>query len=170
MMSAGGKRSISWTLAAGVLCLALLPLGTGAAPGDALVTASDVKGLWAKFRDGSVGTDELDVSIQVSRGVLLHGVFSITSKGNGILEVPGARIRIYDTDHDGLVFEGSLLHNRLVDVDGDGFNDIVIWGTAVLSDDDDKETGRRPVLSVFHYDPRTGRFVNTVPSKHVYVF
>ena len=138
---------------------------------DPLLTEKAVGELWGAFHAGTPGTDNLKLNIQVSASVIVTGSFSITSKGNGGLVVPGAGIRLYDSHDDGLIFDGGLLNNELVDIDGDGFKDIVLWGTSILYDDKgDKEIGRRPVLCIFRFNPKIKKFVNTVPSQDVYVY
>jgi hypothetical protein len=122
------------------------------------------------YQVGTPGTEDLNLKIVVSESISVNGRFSITSKGNGVLEVPGANIRLYGCHHDGVVFDGCLLNNELVDIDGDGFKDIVLWGTANLFDEDDKQVGERPVLCIFRFDPIVKKFINTVPSKDVYVY
>lgn len=143
----------------------------GRAVAAPLLTQQDVKKLWDTFQASTPETDSLNLSVQVSYSLKVIGNFSITSKGNGVLQVPGVNIRLYDGHDDGVVFDSFLLNNELVDVDGDGFKDIVLWGTSILYDDkDDKEIGRRPVLSIFRFDPKTKKFINTVPSQDVYVY
>ena len=155
-----------------IIFLSFILLVANRAVAAPLLTQKDVKGLENKFQEpGTSETDSLKLNVQVSVSLTVTGYFSITSKGNGELKVPGANIRLYDSHDDGVVFDGFLLNNELVDVDGDEFKDIVLWGTSILYDDnDDKEISRRPVLSIFRFEPKTNKFINTVPSQDVYVY
>lgn len=117
----------------------------------------------------SVATDPLPITLDIGKNVRLVATFEVTSKGNGGIDWDGGFLRLYDSHGDGVVFDNYLLNNELVDIDGDGFKDIVVWGVAVLTDDDDREIGRIPVVSILHFNAKTRRFEVTLSSEHIYI-
>ena len=107
------------------------------------------------------------LSVAPGRPVTFH--FEKTTKGNGGLTFPGGFARIYDVHDDCIVFAPPLLHTRLADLDGDGFADLELSGTAVLHDEKGThELGRRPVRAVFTFDPSQHRFVETLSDPSIY--
>ncbi|HKY22542.1 MAG TPA: hypothetical protein VJM31_15120 [Vicinamibacterales bacterium] len=119
----------------------------------------------------NIETGPIQLSLRLSADVSVAASVSITSKGNGVLDLPGAKVRLYDRHEDTVTFAEGLLNNELVDIDGDGLKDLVLWGTAVETDDKGtSEIERRPVLCIFKYDPHKSIFINTVPSKDVSVY
>jgi hypothetical protein len=129
-----------------VLITALLMLHITASytPAADLITQTDVNRLDATLREGMPETDILNIKFPVNSHITLKGTFSITSKGNGVLTISGLNIRIYDAHSDGVVFDGFLLHNEATDIDGDGYNDLVVWGTAIVSNGT-RNKGQRPI-------------------------
>jgi hypothetical protein len=78
-----------------------------------LVTLEQIERLLASPTSG-IATDALTVRLSVAASIVMNVTFSITSKGNGSLRVPGASIRLYDGHQDGLVFEDALLSSEHV--------------------------------------------------------
>lgn len=110
-----------------------------------------------------------DRVLSVAPGWPVPFQFEKTTKGNGGLTFPGGFARIYDAHDDGIVFDPYLLDTRLADLDGDGFADIELRGTAVFHDDKGtREIGRRRVRAVFTFVPAQRRFVETASDESIY--
>jgi len=135
-----------------------------------VLTKDVVEKLWNSYRSGTPGTESITLPIRISSALTVKGTFSISSHGNGVLSLPGVRIRLFDSNQDGVIFDGFLLENELVDIDQDGFSDLVVWGTAIQHDDEGGEIGRRSVVSIFWYDARQAVFRNTLKSVDVIAY
>lgn len=84
--------------------------------------------------------------------------FSITTKGNGGLALPGLLIRVHDEHSDGITFAGGLLRCEWRDEDSDGFLDLVVGGWADHADDRERKVKSVPLRAVFRYHPDQRRF------------
>ncbi|MEI8646392.1 hypothetical protein P4S60_18385 [Pseudoalteromonas sp. Hal040] len=86
--------------------------------------------------------------------------FSITSKGNGGFSLPGLfLVRLFDQHDDGSYFKSGLLRNELIDLDEDGYNELLFWGIAIKTDDEsEKVLGEIPVVAILKYDPKSKTF------------
>jgi hypothetical protein len=93
-----------------------------------------------------------------------------TNKGNGCLYIGGLGIRFYDNHLDLITFAGGSLEHRLADVDGDGYKDLIFWGTVENWGEKGEALGKRSILAVFRFDSSTKRFINTVSDPALYVF
>ncbi len=82
----------------------------------------------------------------------------VTSKGNGSLKLDGWQIRVCDEHDDGFVYDPPLLHLRNVDDNDDGYNDLVIFGDRVCTEDCLPGSERSAVLVVLLFDPKTRHF------------
>jgi hypothetical protein len=101
--------------------------------------------------------------IEVATGVSIEAGFEITSKGNGVVEVPGLSVRVYDTHDDGLVFRNRILRCEW-QREGDTF-EFVVSGFA------DRTEGKKesnPVRGVFRYSAKARRFEPVSCSPHIY--
>jgi hypothetical protein len=150
--------------------LIMLHITSSYTPVADLITQADVSRINATLRPGMPETDILNIKFPVNSNTSLKGTFSITSKGNGVLTISGLNIRIYDAHSDGIIFADYLLHNEATDIDQDGYNDLVVWGTAILSDEEEREITRVPVKAIFRFNPKTMKLENTLKDKHIYVF
>ncbi|WP_196140415.1 hypothetical protein [Aliikangiella sp. G2MR2-5] len=101
---------------------------------------------------------EIHKSINIGPDVILEYSFGITSKGNGGLVAINKFIRIYDTHSDGITFKNGLLNSELIDVDGDGYLDIKLWGVAVLTDEKEKSLGEKDVSALLIYSKKLKGF------------
>jgi len=94
--------------------------------------------------------------------------YSVTSKGNGSIQIGDTNIRIYDLHKDGRVFEGGLLHDELVDI-GDGVPEIMFYGIVDESDEKDEQIVKRiPVLSIWKLKPDGAGLIEVVHDDLVY--
>lgn len=116
-------------------------------------------------------TQVLDGVFRPKRGVALPYSFAITSKGNGSLVFGSYAIRIYDAHDDGLLFDAFLLDQYQRDVNADGWLDLVLTGSALLTGEKESDPRTtRHVRAVFLFDPLVHSFTNTVPDDAVYVY
>ncbi|MES2696043.1 MAG: hypothetical protein V4773_21395 [Verrucomicrobiota bacterium] len=112
--------------------------------------------------------DNAKRKIEIARGVSIDAKVQITSKGNGVIYLPGIMIRIYDAHHDGLVFRDALLQCEWRDEDGDGTLDFVVSG---IAEPDEPIAGRMipiPVRGVFRYSAKERRFQPVLCSQEIY--
>ncbi len=80
--------------------------------------------------------------------------YDLTSKGNGCLTVGDTMIKIYDIYQDCHVFEGDLLNERLIDLDGDGVREIIVYGIDdETGEKDDIVIRRTPIMSIWKLKP-----------------
>lgn len=77
-----------------------------------------------------------------------------TNKGNGGITLGGLMIRLRDAHDDGVVFDPWSLSCRWLDVDRDGYADLLVEGVAVLTE---APVQRVPVRGVFRFEPETGQ-------------
>lgn len=103
--------------------------------------------------------------IEIGKGLVASAKFSITEKGNGGLEVPGLGLRVYDAQRDGVTFSGYLLRCEWKDVNGDGYLDLVVSGTAQYWRENGSLEIEKPITAVAHFDPARRLFtlVKTTP-------
>jgi hypothetical protein len=101
--------------------------------------------------------------IAVAQDSWIEGVFAITTKGNGIVSLPGLSVRVFDSHDDGVVYRGGLLrcewqHNgsRL---------DFVVSGVA---DRTEVPKASIQVRGIFRYDPSRKRFEVVRCSPEIY--
>lgn len=110
-------------------------------------------------------------NIEISPGNLMQMEFQITTKGNGVISVPGLNIRIYDGHDDGLMFENQLLKCEWKDIDADGFLDLVVSGNAIRKgDEEDAKPTMSVVYGVFHWNNTNRQFEITQCSPEIYTW
>lgn len=107
--------------------------------------------------------------MDLGKGVFISLKFQITTKGNGLLTLPGLAVRVYDSHDDGLIFRGGLLHCEWCDLDGDGVLELVVSGLAVrLNERTDSAERSSNVRGVFRYVGRERRFAASACSPEIY--
>jgi hypothetical protein len=122
------------------------------------------------FPAGEVEGKILQVSLNVAASIKIPATFSVTSKGNGSLQWKGGFLRLYDAHDDGVLYSPPLLRNELRDTNGDGYKDIVVWGTVTLTSDETSDPLQHiPVRTVLKYDPHSGNFLLSEGSPYVHV-
>ncbi|MBA6302357.1 hypothetical protein [Colwellia sp. MB02u-14] len=122
---------------------------------EELISSSDVELIISNFKSDSLSNNVIDKNIQIGANTNISIEFGITSKGNGGIELPGIfLLRLYDMHGDLSYFKDGLLNNELIDINSDGYKDILLWGTAIKSDDDGNNLGEVSVLAVLVYSPK----------------
>jgi hypothetical protein len=135
-----------------------------------LIRQSDVTKIENTIEEGQPTSEVLNVSFYPKEGIVINGKFSITSKGNGSLEIGGLSIRIYDAHEDGVTFENFLLSTNIYDINGDGYLDLEVSGNAVITDEETEETvAKKPVKAQFIYDPVNKKLIQTLSSEYLVV-
>ncbi|MCB9397913.1 MAG: hypothetical protein H6510_08860 [Acidobacteria bacterium] len=134
---------------------------------QAVISETEAKGLLAELN--GVETETLSKQFFRAPNLSIKITFRISSKGNGILSLPGLLIRIYDEHDDRLFFDPPLLENEWVDLNQDGYRDLVVSGNAILTDEADKISTRHSVKATFVFDPKTQTFVTTQACPEIYV-
>lgn len=123
-----------------------------------LLSISEVKNLAQALQLGTVNSDELAKSINIGNNVLVPYSFSITSKGNGVINILNTSIRIYDQHNDGNYFKSGLLNNRLIDLNKDGYQDLVVSGIAITTGPKGDDYIEKNIKAVLQYSPSTNTF------------
>lgn len=120
-----------------------------------VISNSDVADILSSLKVGTPSTDTIRKNIEIGEDVTVSIEFAISSKGNGGIELPGIfLVRLYDKHDDLSYFKNGLLNNELIDLNSDGYKDILLWGTAVKSDDEGNNLGEVSVLAVLVYSPK----------------
>ena len=108
---------------------------------------------------GIAGEQNLEQSIHIGDGVDAIVLLEITAKGNGLLSVANLHIKVIDEHDDGVLFENGLLHVEFVDITGDGYKDLVIYGTVLTTGERHGDPiTRDAVVSIYVFDPVKRRF------------
>ena len=81
----------------------------------------------------------------------------VTNKGNGFLEMCGQEFRVYDDHDDGVVFDPPFVRVTFLDIDNDGFRDLLICGMVRTTDGSDGRCGGR-FLQAYRSDIEVRRF------------
>lgn len=136
-----------------------------------LIDKSRIPEILKTFKDGTPGTDEFNFQYKLSEKRNVDYTFSVSSKGNGAIFVPGVMLRIYDYHDDGSYFKGGLLLSSLVDLNNDGFTDIVLNGVAIITDEQtDEIVEELPVVSILMFDSVKNRYIVSLKSKYIDIF
>ncbi|MBM7072677.1 hypothetical protein JQC92_11655 [Shewanella sp. 202IG2-18] len=118
-----------------------------------LITESEAVEIENTLEAGSVESDELTKSIDIGNGVSTSYSFSITSKGNGGIDLLGTTLKLYDQHDDSIYIKGGLLQSHLVDLNDDGYLDILLKGIAIYTGEKGDLNEERPVKAILHYSP-----------------
>ncbi|MFK5947351.1 MAG: hypothetical protein QM500_01110 [Methylococcales bacterium] len=95
----------------------------------------------------------------LNKNFQLSAELQATSKGNGTLKIHNLYLRIFDQHDDGIIYENNLLNIDLKDLNGNGYNELIISG--VLKHTGEKETDSAsysPFTQIFTYDCKIGLF------------
>lgn len=111
-----------------------------------------------RLRDADA-TDDVVQELAISRTLIVNARFSITSKGNGILSLPGLTVRVYDEHDDGITFRGGLLTCEWHQQPGQRYLDLIVSGIAERHDEKGNHIADTAVRAIFRYAPQERRFI-----------
>jgi hypothetical protein len=137
---------------------------------ESIISTEEVNKLLPTYTDGKVGTDILTKSLVIGDDVKVSYEFEITSKGNGAVILPGILLRLYDSYEDLSYFKNGLLNNEVLDINSDGYKDILLWGTALTFDDDGNSLGEKEVVAVLIYSAKDQKYVVLKKSEEIDVY
>jgi hypothetical protein len=95
--------------------------------------------------------------INIGGSIKLKATISITSHGNGWMKVANLNLYVYGGAHSVAVYEPMLMDIDFVDIDGDGFKDLVISGN-VLYYDNETLLRREPVVFIYMFNSQRKEF------------
>jgi hypothetical protein len=136
------------------VCLGLSGCGSGASLDAFRIDES----MFYQPVGGVYNSQEWVGTVVIGHGVVEPAKIDVTNKANGRLHICGQYFRVYDGSSDLDLFDPYCLHITFVDLDGDGYRDLVLEGERLEQDDDDAPIRRISVLQVFRYDVEAGRF------------
>ena len=102
--------------------------------------------------------------VDLGRGLTIPVEVAFTTKGNGTMTCLNLQKRIYDVHDDSVVFAGWFASVIFVDVNEDGYRDLVI-ASAILESQDDKRpaiSSRRYTQSIRIYRPEMSEFSENI--------
>lgn len=100
--------------------------------------------------------------IEVGPAVRLTASVEVTTKGNGTLNIGNLHLRVVDAHDDGAKYQNGMAHVEFVDVDGDGWKDVVVIGIVDYTDEkSDAVRKREPFTFIYRYDPKNKVFRQT---------
>ena len=101
---------------------------------------------------GMPGELSCEKEITLGRGVKLAAKIEVTAKGNGTLTIGKLKVAVFDDHNDGAFYEDEMLKTDFVDIDGDGFLDLVLSGIICFTDEKgDKVVGREAFVCIYKY-------------------
>ena len=74
-----------------------------------------------------------DKKILIGEGLPYSAKMEITDRGNGWLKIANLDLHVGRSGYDSLIYKNGLLDVDFIDINGDGFKDIVISGLALYS-------------------------------------
>lgn len=99
------------------------------------------------------GEMRFEHTFELGKDRSLPVVVEVTSKGNGIMRALNVEFPVYKSHDDGDLFRNCLLDVELIDVDGDKYKDMIVYG---IVDHTDEKSGKiissEPILAIYHYD------------------
>ncbi|PYK98422.1 MAG: hypothetical protein DME19_12600 [Verrucomicrobia bacterium] len=102
--------------------------------------------------DGMPGELSCEKEINLGRGVKLAAKIEVTAKGNGTLTIGKLKVAVFDDHNDGAFYEDEMLKTDFVDIDGDGFLDLVLSGIICFTDEKgDKVVSREAFVCIYKY-------------------
>ena len=81
----------------------------------------------------------LEKKIKISDTVETTIMLELTSKGNGLLQILGETLHIYDSHNDQAFYENGMLLVSFIDLDKNGFKDLLISGTVCYTSEESDE-------------------------------
>lgn len=111
----------------------------------------------ADFKESSLycNVKIYEKEIVIGKGVKFTAKMEISARGNGILDFANLRLKIHDADPDIIFYENDLLDTDFIDIDGDGYKDIIISGIVCYVDDKNSDLvlKRESVVYIYMFSP-----------------
>ncbi|MBC7772259.1 MAG: hypothetical protein H7210_07185 [Pyrinomonadaceae bacterium] len=108
--------------------------------------------------DNPHGVEQWSGTVVIGQGIVEPATFEVQQNGNGHLRICGQLFGVYDSHKDLDLFDPHCLHMTFVDLDHDGYRDLVLHGEIIETDDDDVFIRRLPLLLVYRYVVDGGKF------------
>lgn len=126
-----------------------------AAPAERVIQGAELE-VWfnASLQSSAPHQERVDLG----GGLEAELALDASTKGNGLLTLLNLRLRVVDQHDDGLLFPEPL-GLGLIDLDRDGYLDVVATGPALLTGEDEREPSRpASVTAIFMLDPKARRY------------
>lgn len=108
------------------------------------------------------GRENWEGIIQIGPSTKMPARIEVTSKGNGSLEIGNLYLKIYDGHEDLSTYEKSMLRTVFVDINADGYRDLLVSGRVLYFDEKgDDVIKTENVLFAYHFDPKSKQFRET---------
>ncbi|MBI3771138.1 MAG: hypothetical protein HY272_00320 [Gammaproteobacteria bacterium] len=152
----GSKVGVVGLLRASIIFASLCPIFVLAEPHYLSLTKQDTK---AQFQEININNETASYVVDIGKNTRIDTVLEITPKGNGTIGIANLVLHVWDTHDNGLVYKGKCLDVDGVDVNGDGWHDIIVSGTAIHTGEkewDNKEY--ESIVFIYLYDGKQGQF------------
>ncbi|MCC5790924.1 MAG: hypothetical protein JJT75_14940 [Opitutales bacterium] len=115
--------------------------------------------------------DKLHGTVAISDEFELPYSFTIKAKGKGITEIGGISIRTYSAPRGQSNFEGFLLKHDFIDINDNGYRDLLLSGIYRINHDNESDAfSQRVIVAIFLFDPQIGQFKPSVKDEAVYFY
>lgn len=153
-MPAGWRNAVL-----GFAGLTLMPLPVQASCGSAYLSGAAIKARMDQAQREVSLPDGYYYGTLTILGRDFPLLLSLTSKGNGTLEVANLLLRIYRVHADAFMYQGGALDIEISDRGTDQCY-LTVSGVIELLNEDGEVRGRNPAQEIFLYDPQAGRFTS----------
>ena len=102
--------------------------------------------------EGIAGERVYEAVINVGPNVSYLARMEVTNKGNGLLAFANLRLRVFDGHDDGSFYDNELLDVEFVDLNADGYKDVIVSGICIKTDDKGKKLRQELVTSIYIFD------------------
>ena len=138
--------------------LLFLSAMASAAP-EILLSKQEVDNLVLAMKKENTATETLKKSVDIGHGQKVEYSFYADADGYGGIALPGIKmLRLFDYNGESSFFRDGLLKNELLDLNADGYKDILLWGTAVMYGENDELLGEKPVVAILLYQADKKRY------------
>ena len=104
--------------------------------------------------------------VVISNEVIKTVEIEVTSKGNGSMKIGNLYLKVYDTHDDGDFYEGHMLKIEFIDINKDGYKDIILTGIRCKTEEKGNLVVQREgVFLIFLYDFQSDHFVKSYSSE-----
>lgn len=97
--------------------------------------------------------------VEISKDIMLKADMEITRRGNGWLKIANLDLHVGRSGYDSLIYKDELLDVDFVDINGDGFKDIIISGLMLYPHEQlDIILYREAVVFIYLFEPKNKKF------------